>query len=488
MAQMQLVFNGTTPTTTLWNGQNVPAGSGSPFFDLNQGLIVPYNSNDQIITWNTYPGQLPGFLQGQTINTLTQSPLNINFYDIQYTATCSITSGYQYAEDLSEPVLEVQFIDETTNPGNIAIFNYFTMHTITFATSGPILDQNYYYCSSTDCPSITQSVSPNILNAVQVISWNMCRLAGCINQTLFDLTFQISINVTLTINCSAAAFTLDSGFCPNFCTANNTNLALCKGLYTNYCFTGVTGANPPGSDIILVGNTGCMDFFIDYYTNIGPDAATDTLISNYCTAKFAAGGFQGLFYGNTGPNHNFDVDLCACHMPPQLYTDYANSVDQQFPNFITFIDNSGIDQRCLVQFCATSDFPTTDISHPPNSFKCQIPACIQVAEFNADGTFNNNNVSISQQGNCEQIKSGQTTGPTGASGAAPSTKSWWEKYWIWVLLGVGLLIVLIIVILIIVASQKHKKKGTESILRKSSDLTGEVGIEGEGEFPGPQDV
>ena len=120
------------------------------------------------------------------------------------------------------------------------------------------------------------------------------------------------------------------------------------------------------------------------------------------------------------------------------------------------------DKRCLFLPCASSAFTTPDIGK-----RCALPGCINIADITNEGTITGN-AKIIQGDQCANIES--RTGPPGASGATGAAgsngsnggngqpKSFWEKHWLWVVLGVGILIVLIIVILIIIAAESGNKK------------------------------
>ena len=456
-------------TTFLWQNEptiNTPGGSpdtniGYPYGTL--GAITSYANNDIPLTWSL---NAPSNLQSLSLNELFA--LNIPNLSVQVSYVFTITSGVQGYEEGNVPTINMNMylqdsVSPSTSPPQVFTTNMSTLNSIGNDAIG-----STSYCSATNtniCPTFTfpGNIAPNPqpttqVYQVQVNPWNAGGLAGSFDYGVNNFSLQVVLNATINITCSPGP-DLDSGFCLRYCSTNLSGNN-CLDSYRDYCFAAEPGATGPS--IVLTGNTGCQVFFTDYYTNLGPETSIDNQINSYCAAKYGAPdiGFAGLF--NQTPPSAFEKNLCACHMPRSFYDAYKASVEKEFPNFVTFIDNSGINEKCLVSFCASSPFSSNDI-RDGTDFRCKIPACIQVAQFNNNGSIGGG-VSITQSDTCEAIQSGATGsngggGNTGGGGI--TTKTFWEQHLVWVVLGVGILIVLIIVILIIIAAEsgnKDKKK------------------------------
>jgi hypothetical protein len=455
-----------TNTTFLWQHEptiNTPGGSGDssingyPYGTL--GAKTTYPNNDLPLTWSP---NAPSNLQSLSLNELFA--LNIPNITVAINYVFTITSGTQMFEEGNIPNINLNmYLQNTTSPFSIPP-QVFSTNISTLNGIGNDAIGSTSYCSATNpniCPTFTYNApiesNPQVTTQVyevQVNPWNR-GTSSSFDYGVNDFSLQVVLNATINIACNPGT-DLDSGFCLRYCSTNLSGNN-CLSSYRDYCFAADPGSTGPS--IILTGNTGCQTFFTDYYSNLGPEQSIDNQISTYCNQKYGNPdiGFAGLF--NTTPPSAFEKNLCACHMPQSFYDAYKASVEKEFPNFVTFIDNSGIKDKCLVSYCASSPFSSSDI-RDGTDFKCKIPACIQVAQFNNNGSIGGG-VSITQSTTCEAIQSG-ATGSTGGGGNTgsnnPLTKSFWEQHWVWVILGVGILIVLIIVILIIIAAESGSKK------------------------------
>src|SRR5581483_8674086 len=154
---------------------------------------------------------------------------------------------------------------------------------------------------------------------------------------------------------------------------------------------------------------------------------------------------------------NIDQDLCGCHMPAQFYTNYENSVLAQFPGFKAYFQNFGIPTACLLSDCANSDFPTVAMGK-----HCPVPGCLNVAVFDNNGSIGGN-VTVNQNATCQSIQNfnGNTGGGNTGGNIVTQARTWIDKYWPWLLLGIGIFVIFILIILIIIASDSNKKKGKE---------------------------
>ena len=449
-------------TTFLWQNATIQTPGGEPDLDIGypygtRGDLTTYANNDLPLTWST---NAPSNLQSLSLNELFA--LNIPNLTVTINYVFTITSGTQGFDCGDRPTINLNmYLNDSVSPSSSPPL-VFTTNLVELNDPGGGSGTNPY-CSVSNpsiCPTFTfpGDIAPNPQPSTQVyqVQVNPFNQGNCNDYGVNNFSLQVVLNATINITCNPGP-DLDSGFCLRYCSTNLSGNN-CLASYRDYCFAAEPGATGPS--IVLSGNTGCQVFFTDYYTNVGPETSIDNQIDSYCAAKYGSPdvGFAGLF--NQTPPSAFEKNLCACHMPQSFYDAYKASVENEFPNFVSFIENLGINERCLVSFCASSPFSSNDIRRGTD-FACQIPACIQVVDFNNNGSIGGN-VSINQNNStCAAIQSG-ATGTTGGGGntggGGITTKTFWEQHWVWVVLGVGILIVLIIVILIIIAAESGNKK------------------------------
>lgn len=177
-----------------------------------------------------------------------------------------------------------------------------------------------------------------------------------------SFTITIVIDIDLVISCTGSQ--LDTPTCVSVCQGGSR---ACLQNYANYCFP-----SRIGTDVV------CQDYFRDFLENNGPDSIVDTGLSSYCT-KYS--GFKDLFESN----NQTDIDLCACHMGKQQYTNYTNELFKEHPELSAI---PGIIDLCLVPDCLNSPYPAVPI--PKGG--CKTPSCVVIGEFNNDGTFTNSTI------------------------------------------------------------------------------------------------
>jgi hypothetical protein len=463
---MNFTFTGFTTSRTLWQSATIPTAKGSPPAPLpGVGDTVAYTPDDQPITWNPPSvGKIPNVLTSVTFNDLRNLDIKLSMTNRKI--IFNMTGGIQTTENTGNPNINVSLWQTNPDGGRGQLFVTDLPTNNPIGNSDP--DQADNYCNPNNnppCPTFTYETenTATILNQVQAIPWNNCgNITICSNYEVTQFGMISQMFVTLNVSCMAQLGVLDSGFCLNYCL---DNLSVCKQPYQDFCFAPIAGVPGTSANITgstgIPGSTGCQTFFTDYYTapGFGPEASIDDQINTYCSNKYTNIGFA-LF--NTTPPSEFEKKLCACHMPQHFYDEYKDSIAIDFPNFINFIDHSSINERCLLSPCASSPFSSTDIKQG-DKFKCQVPACIQVVEFNNSGSINGK-VNIDQNNStCVAINSG-ATGATGSNGNnGNNNKSWWDQHWLWVSLGIGLLVMLIIAILIILAVEGNKKPPKKKI-------------------------
>lgn len=440
-----LIFTGTN-TQLLWQnepsinnpGSNPnPTGSGFPFGTM--GSQRNYDPFSTPITWSPSFPLINNLSVNQVINLLFGGTESINNYSLSGEIVFTI-SGNQF-HSLSVPTININIYTSPTSQ----ILNSVNIVPVDAIAGGSSGQQNYCSANGT-CPSFTYNIpsqiSPFAPYIVQVVPWNDG--SQVITGNLLNFTLSAVMTIRLTVTCVTGP-ELETRVCMSYCQAN---LQQCKAAYTDFCFT-ESSSNPPV--IPLTTDNACQLYFEQYYNVNGPDADIDSRISNYCQAKFPVTTcFEPLFFGSP-PISSFEQELCACHLSETCYQNYIDSLANQAPAFVNYIRNSGIKDRCLISECASSQFPSIEIGKV-----CLVPACINVVNFNNNGSVGNGGVTITQDAECERINNTGGAGGTGAN--PPGEQSWWDKHWIWIVVGAGLLLVLIIIIIIIIVAESKKKK------------------------------
>lgn len=462
---MSFTFTGTTNVKILWdpssNGAIIKYGNGSPpnipISTSGYGSIVSYTPDDETITWKSpNAGTIPQFLNSQSLNSLLNNiNLNPNLQNstINRSVLFSITNGEQITEDTGLQNINL-FILDTNNSNVLSNVNLVTNNPGTANSDGA---GSIQYCNSglvPACPNYTyqyptyRSGFLDKITEIRVSPWNMCQYITCSNHNVVNFGMTAEMTITISIQCNTLDNINNNPFCLTYCNDNDTNRNLCKTNLAAICFT--TTTTP---DIVLTSNVGCQNFFKGYYDNLGPnDPDLEFDITQYCSTKYNNIGFQGLFNGTAS---EFDKNLCACHMYQPFYDEFEDSLLKLYPNFVSYIKLSGINERCLVSQCASSDFPSAKIKDG-TSFRCKIPSCISVVDFNNGGTINGK-VTINSDQRCENIANG-TTGSSGGGGGnkptPPTQKPWIERNWYWLALGAFILIIIIVIIIVLVNSRK----------------------------------
>ena len=438
------VINTILQSATVPGGEGAPGGDNSipprPFTnDYGLPLKPPFVPNDpltQNIIWQSSNPSYPSAFNGISINQLKTLVSNgiipgTLLIEMRY----NVKSGIQERSNFSRPTLTLYTWDTTGNPNNQGTANNptTTLSVAALGSSGSI-QGNITYCVPSGCPSspfgnITSYSSGGIF--VNPVPWNS-NAGAKTNYQARMLTLEIEFRITLTVTCNGSNLTKDMGFCPAFCLQN---LTPCYEPYLNYCFSG----NPPniGTD------TGCQVYFEGFISQYNSNGPLDAALTNYCTNKYD--GFEDLVRAN----NQVDLDLCGCHMQPEQY---ANLAAEFYKNF-NIQSTLGINPRCLVPFCAASSFRTASIGN-----KCNVPPCLNITQFNANGTFNNNNVTISQNNDCPNIVSRTGDGGGGGGGNGDgdggneTNQSFWSKYKVWFIVGIAAVVVIIIIIIIVIVT------------------------------------
>lgn len=413
-----LEYNGKV-SITIYNNE-VPPTTDLRIFSLSQFINLP-------IIWNS--GQdIPNDLIGKSLNTLPKGRDVYYDYILEYTLNLIIT-GRQYYDNSSYPTTYVNILTPTGS-----------------------FDKIYEPPSSGSLGTATYNVNqifPLISVPAQLETrvYNRCydRLPGCSQFKPTGYTMILTLNITIFIPCEGE--NLSNPVCISYC-GTPANRDICFTDVINYCLP----SNIPSIDMPIGYNGNCQAYISNYIQNVTPRQEIDTGLIRYCTGKYR--GFGDLF--NNNPNTT-DIAICACHMGPEQYENYANELYTQYPGF----KNLGTNQYCLLPQCATSQYKNLATGKV-----CAIPQCINVVSFNNNGTFDNSGVTINQSGECAQITNSEGGG--GGNGTPPPPPnpnpviSFFDKYkTIIIIIGVSIVVIIIIIIIIaIVASSRSKNKNT----------------------------
>jgi hypothetical protein len=211
-----------------------------------------------------------------------------------------------------------------------------------------------------------------------------CLLSNSDNFIINSLKNNLNISVQLSINAKLR------------CSGNNLDILLCNNLepckdqktcdalrekYEDHCFNETNISD------------GCVKFFEEYYNVVGPLSRIDEKMVNYCSAK---NDYVSLF-----PSGN-DAEICGCHLPDAFYDNFEENVSKYFYfNPEVF----GEKKYCLFPFCVTSKIPNESIGKGG----CKNPICIEILDFNNDGSFSRTDIIIAQGNKCNFNEKKQET-------------------------------------------------------------------------------
>jgi hypothetical protein len=372
---------------------NHPVGSSNPTIDLNF-----YN---QPIDWNgTMPPSLSNYTR--TLADIHSNPI----FSVSYEVNIQIT-GSQYFNGWSNPTTSVSI--------GYSNINYPVIY-----TAGSCDGQDHGTCHYNVNNKFPFPGLPRTLN---ISVYNQCISPGCFWYPSPDYTFIFTLIIHLNANCSGKNF--ENSFCQNYCLINPLT---CYYGYIDYCFPKNVEPSqmPIGSSVI------CQNFVENYIGTNGPRSEFDNGLTRYCT-KYK--NFGDLFNSN-----QTDQQLCACHMDPKLYEQFADELNKKYNGFENILIN-----QCLVPKCISSPFKS-ETTHAT----CPLPACLNIVNFDNNGNFVNSCVDINQTG-CTNI-----TPKNG--GNICGTQS---LMWLWILLAIlAFVFILIIIIILLVVVYKHKKKSS----------------------------
>lgn len=165
--------------------------------------------------------------------------------------------------------------------------------------------------------------------------------------------------------------------CRTFCLAN-PNADKCRTNYAARCLH--------SSDVSLIGQPLCANYYAAYIKVNGSNAEIDARLREYCK-KYK--GFGALFNDSKVPG--LDKQLCACHLTSPTVPDSQGTVlYRQFYEEIVGQGNTfssaafAAQDKCLLPQCRSSPYLSEEI--PVGG--CAVPQCFDIANFNNNGTIN----------------------------------------------------------------------------------------------------
>jgi len=439
MSTVTLSFIGTV-NTVLWNNETVPSVNGNPP-PFNAG---PYRSvdntgiYDQTIQW---VGPVASIINGLSINTLTN--INVPNYPISLSYNFSAESGSMNNCIASGPATATAFAVVYFLTKNIGLLPMETINTIPSSSCNALFvkgisDLNY---TTTTIGVFNRFDTSSLIESMAVYPW--LNTGSAPNPSINGFTLNLVITVKIDLICSEGG--LVSGTCLSTCSEQEYQ-SLCFSAYNQYCLVETDTNNK----LNVFGATGCYQFFSQYIQDTGPSAALDTALTQACSSIT---GVDSLINSSTTTQN-----VCACHLNSTIYTNLQNDLDKEFPGS-QLVD---VPAACLFPICVTSGLKSMSTTKV-----CPVPACINIASINNNGTVTGGSETINQNiPNCVNLARKGSADGNGNGNGTTEEKSWIEKHWIWLVIGIGLLVGLIIIILVVLAGEANKKKKTKIITTK----------------------
>lgn len=252
-------------------------------------------------------------------------------------------------------------------------------------------DNNYFEIGD---PSAFQLTSfPNYLEVYPYNNTKVCKYYSAENVNL-----SLTLGIQVTANCTGSNLDFNT-FCQQYCLSYPDK---CVNEFVSYCLP------PNSSNLPITSSIPCQSFIKDYIQNTNPTSVIDESLSYFCKKKFGGekgdgGGFTKLFTTGT----QVEQDLCACNLPDYQYKNLEDQLGKAYPGYQEIFSTFGFVDRCLLPQCASSAYKTV-----VTGSKCKIPQCINIINFNNDGTFDNSNIVIDQHSDgCANISGGVPSPP-----------------------------------------------------------------------------
>lgn len=195
----------------------------------------------------------------------------------------------------------------------------------------------------------------------------------------------VNITFTLTIGLSSACTgdLLKSQQCRDYCFPNDNP--------NNYCFTDVRD--------YCLSNTNYVDndWCLDYLKAVGEEQqiSLSGYLDDWCQKKFniQKGTIDDVLNlpKDASKQQVIENSLCACHLEPQFYDNFYNTVTQ-LPDIDISGTTFGQKKWCLFPQCAQSGFQKVTSTQK----ECSGPVCMQVIDFDNQGIVDADNITFNQ--------------------------------------------------------------------------------------------
>lgn len=185
-------------------------------------------------------------------------------------------------------------------------------------------------------------------------------------------------------NVNSCSSNLESQVCFNYCL-NNPNE--CEQILGNYCFNEVV--DDPLSARIFTSES--CNLLTKNIMSTRQNSTLHNKISNFCVGWLSVNGenFENYTNGSNLELDNKIRDLCSCHLSPEVYTNYYNSLIEKYPS----IQNKNIHPKCLFPSCGYgTSYKTQDIKLSNFQTICPSVNCVNLIKITGNGTIDNLNI------------------------------------------------------------------------------------------------
>ena len=185
-------------------------------------------------------------------------------------------------------------------------------------------------------------------------------------------------------NVNTCSSNLDSPGCFDYCLKNPSE---CQQILRNFCF---------GTSARIFSNENC-NLLTQNLTSTRMSSNLDNTITNFCISVLDVNG-ENIENYTQGDDVDYDSkvkNLCACHLSPEIYTNYYNSLLEKYPS----IADKNIDPKCLFTPCGYGNsFKSSDLKTDNFETICPSVNCVNMIKITGQGTIDN--LSILQNGAC----------------------------------------------------------------------------------------
>lgn len=185
---------------------------------------------------------------------------------------------------------------------------------------------------------------------------------------------------------------LETSECFDYCM-NNTNQ--CQEILKNYCFN-ADSSNPFTAKIFT--SESC-NLLTQNIMSITPNTQLlDSAMNNFCVGVLRVNGenLEDYTQGKDAMINQKIKNLCGCHLSPEIYMNYYNSLVERYPS----IASKNIHPKCLFTPCGYGNsYKTPDIKRAQMyTTICPAVNCVNYIKITGSGTIDTLN--IIQNGSC----------------------------------------------------------------------------------------